>query len=276
MNRPDTTRKLMAKAIPYRLKVPSSQGFTLAELMVVVTIMAILSAILLPALNKGKTRSQAISCLNNLRQLQLSWQMFPDDHNGELSANDYVDGIKLHSAQTYMGESWAPGNPEYDFTSENLERGHLFQYNRNPNIYRCPADKSVVELPTGSDPILRTRSYSMSSSMNSQVALSRFPSFRKQSEMTYRNTSRLFVFIDAHEKSITDAHFAVNPKTSPFYKQWVNLPTDRHGQAANLSFADGHIERWSWAVNKTWTGWNKPAQNGDERDLERLQSAILE
>src|SRR5687768_1487182 len=106
MNLLKKSRRTMAKAFPYRR---TNKGFTLIELMAVIFIMAVLSAILLPALNKGKTRSQALACLNNLRQLQMSWQYFPDDNNGELPANDYVDGIKFGSAQTYNGDSWCPG-----------------------------------------------------------------------------------------------------------------------------------------------------------------------
>lgn len=271
MNWLGTSRRSVAKAFAYRRKDRYCRGFTLAELMVVIAIMAVLSAILLPALNKGRTRSQAISCLNNLRQLQLSWQMFPDDHNGELPANDFVDGIKFGSAQTYTGDSWCPGNARTDFTSINIERGQLFQYNRSASIYRCPADNSKVELPTGSDPVLRTRSYSMSSAINSQVTSSFFPAFRKQGEMQRQNPARLFVFIDTHEDAISDAHFAVNPKGD----QWINLPSSRHGRAGNLSFADGHIERLNWLTEKKFSSWyQKYANADDEKDLRRLQSFV--
>ncbi|MBA4148094.1 MAG: hypothetical protein H0X66_08250 [Verrucomicrobia bacterium] len=236
--------------------------------MAVILIMTVLSAILLPALNKGRTRSQAISCLNNLRQLQLSWQMFPDDNSGQLPANDFVDGIKFGSAQTYNGDSWCPGNTRIDFTSANIERGQLFEYNRSAAIYHCPSDNSKVELPTGSDPVLRTRSYSMSSAINSQV--SSFPAFRKQGEMQNQNPARLFVFIDTHEDSISDAHFAVDPNG----KRWINMPSVRHGRAGNLSFADGHIERWNWLADKKFTGWYQDAEGLDGDDLQRLQSVV--
>lgn len=243
------------------------RGFTLAEMLVVIAIMAILSAILLPALSNGRTRSQAISCLNNLRQLQVAWQMFPDDNGSTLPANNYVEGIKFGSAQTYKGDSWCPGNARTDFTTANIEHGQLFQYARSAAIYRCPADDSKVELPTGSDPVLRTRSYGMSSSINSEIAWG--PIFRKQTELQSFNPSRLFVFIDAHEDSISDSHFAV----APTGKKWINLPSSRHNQAANLSFADGHIERWTWLAEKTFKSWHQEASDINDRDdLMRLQA----
>ncbi|MFN7141110.1 MAG: prepilin-type N-terminal cleavage/methylation domain-containing protein [Limisphaerales bacterium] len=276
MNRLGTLNRPTAKAFHYSRKNRLCRGFTLAELMAVIGIVTVLSAILLPALNKGRTRSQAISCMNNLRQLQLSWLMFPDDHGGELPANDFVDGFKIKSAQNFFGHSWAPGNPKLDFTSANLEKGDLFQYNRNANIYRCPSDNSKVDLPTGTEPLLRTRSYSMSSSINSQVTANRYPTIRRQGELVSLNTSRLFVFIDTHEDNISDAHFAVDPTS----KTWVNVPSDRHGRAANLSFADGHIERWKWEVKKVFAGWEVPAHQDpqdrlkDEMDLERLKRVV--
>lgn len=270
MNLHSTSRRTAAKAFPYRRGDKLCAGFTLVELMTVIFIMTILSAILLPALNKGKTRSQAIACLNNLRQLQLSWGMFPDDNSGELPANDFVDGMKFGSATTYTGPSWCPGNARTDFTSASIEQGQLFQYNKSAAIYRCPSDNSKVELPTGSDPVLRTRSYSMSSAINSQVTSGFFPAFRKQGEMQGENPARLFVFIDTHEDSISDAHFAVDPNG----RRWINMPSSRHGRAGNLSFADGHIERWNWLAEKKFTGWYQETDGLDGKDLERLQSVV--
>jgi prepilin-type processing-associated H-X9-DG protein len=192
--------------------------------------------------------------------------MYTDDHDGQLVANNYVNGNKLGSLTVSSGKSWCPGNARTDTTTENIQRGLLFYYYRSTAIYHCPADNSKIEALTGSAPTTRTRSYSMSGSINCTVAGA--PYYLKSSEI--QSPSRLFVFIDAHEDSIMDAHFA-----APVEKSWIDMPSDRHDQAGNLSFVDGHIERWRWAAPKDFQQWQQPATTlEDLSDLRRLQSAM--
>lgn len=247
-----------------------TSGFTITELMVVITIMAVLSAILLPALNKGRSRSQSISCLNNLRQLTMAWQMYGDDHN-TLAANNYVNGYKLGNLKQMSGESWCPGNALTDTTTENIRNGLLYRYIGSTGIYRCPADNSKVD-DTAAEPILRTRSYKMSGSMNCTVIGN--PTYQRPTELLSLQPERLFVFIDAHEDAMIDGHFTL-PTLAEGYKMWIDMPSDRHDGAGNLSFADGHIERWRWTTAKKFKQWQQPITSVDElSDLRRLQAVM--
>jgi prepilin-type N-terminal cleavage/methylation domain-containing protein len=146
-------------------------GFTLIELLVVVAIIAILAALLLPVLNEAKARAQAIACLNNLKQLQLAWQMYADDNNGALAPNYAVTSLQ------FPKENWVGGFLSYetrptgysvywpDSTNAALllgpAPGRIGVYVKSPHLFKCPSDQSWIEL--GGQRWPRVRSYAMMS-----------------------------------------------------------------------------------------------------------------
>ena len=142
----------------------SRPGFTLLELLVVIAVLALLAALLLPALGQAKAKATGIACRNNLKQLQLCWQMYVGDHQDFVPPNRsaLVNGLWRSTPDSWIGNSSAP----YDMDFAPIEQGLLFQYdyNRSVALYHCPADKSRVRDPQSGKtlPMRRTRSCSMS------------------------------------------------------------------------------------------------------------------
>ncbi len=267
---------------PWRAPDPSLRSaFTLIELLVVIAIIALLAAMLLPAISKSKEKALTVACLNHLRQLTLCWAMYAHDHSDVLPPNNSV--YDINTGQPIPGidlnETWCPGNARADTNSNSIEKGYLFTYNRNASIYRCPADRAPVEVQPGVTlPMPRTRSYNMSQSINGlggpNGGLWWIPSFQRLTQINKPNPEAVFVFIDVHEEGILDALFGIPPPNSIWEGMWFDLPANRHSQGCGLSFADGHAERWKWKAPKIFRQLGQPVSSEELEDYHRLQSAI--
>lgn len=279
-------------------KFPTRQGFTLIELLVVIAIIAILAAMLLPALAKAKQKAQGIQCINNLKQLCLGWKMYSGDNQDRLVPNG-LEANQPASLTDPAGQSggalaqWCPGRQDEISSAsgpqlspanvaannvgwEWIQMGLIYPYVNTVSVYRCPADNSSVSSFGSAYP--HVRSMSMNTWLSPIKPWTGDPNaanlitYYKESNIINPGSANLWVFIDENPNSINDGSFVCDPQL----QEWIDCPASYHNKAGGIAFADGHaqIRKWMDPAIYSFTGASAvPPGQTPPTDLSWLQSA---
>ena len=236
---------------------PKIRGFTLLELLSLMSLTAMMLLVLVPVFAHTRPNSQAALCLNNLRQLGTAWRLYADDNAGGLVWNRDGGAVGTTANQNWVG-GWLDFSSFSDNTNTALLVDHarypmgafLGPYIKSPSAFKCPADASTVNIASRRVP--RVRSVSMNNYVGeanrSWSGFSTYQLYRKIDTIGKPTPAALWIILDEREESINDGCFFTNPDTA-----WnlIDYPAAYHNRGAGFAFADGHGEIHRWLDPRT-------------------------
>jgi prepilin-type N-terminal cleavage/methylation domain-containing protein len=257
------------------------RGFTLVELLVVIAIIALLMAILMPALNRARELGRRTVCLGNLKQLVFAWVMYADNNGGDLVNGEAGDWSRLMPNPTppptdICGQPpWVSdiplnnqGNPNIDKRQQErkIRDGALWQYAKNPKVFRCPAGK-----------VNHSVTYQIVDSMNGNkgqpVTLQQQVWASNRGDLSKMGDKIVFIDVGEVRPSSFRVHY-----TEP---RWMDMPPVRHRDGATVGFADAHSVYWKWndytaELARGNPAFPNPPTPGGEgiSDLQKMQFAV--
>lgn len=244
-----------------------ARGFTLIELLVVIAIIAILAALLLPALAQAKLRAQAATCLSNQKQLVLAWKMYADDNQDQI-----INTGTTSAGGTQLPWRFDPPNPtpnvigmsqqdkDIAYLQAGYKQGGLYQYAPNVNVLHCPADArfNVSVVFTVSNPAQNPpgsfaySSYSGAGGLNGcdpdfDQWMSPHKKIAKQSGI--KHPSERYVWIEENDpRCENESWWEMDPGTSPTFTgaKLDDSVASWHGKNSTFAWADGHADDHHW------------------------------
>ncbi len=283
------------------------RGFTLIELLVVIAIIAILMAILMPALQRVREQGKRIVCEHNLKSLTLAWIMYPDENDGKIvngaggfhyiSANGQTaDGSNPNIIErAWVGRGWGnnwnnrnvadSGLTETD-KKRAIREGALWPVANDYGIYKCPTGRlgefvtyaavdAMNGLIRGGTASGNGHVYSVGRRVGGTVIW-----IKRIHEISSPAPAKRMVYID--EGAMTPDSFAVHyDNPGP----WWDDPPVRHGDGTTVSWADGHASHLKWRASETietgirnqdWYGGGgfRPTTQDGIKDLEDFRRSV--
>jgi prepilin-type processing-associated H-X9-DG protein len=242
------------------------QAFTFLELLVVLATLAILAAMLLPALARVKPNSHGMQCMANQKQLVLAWLLYADDNRQYLPPNAGGGSSPLPRpplpSWSFGLLNWNPDNTD-NTNSQALANTLLGPYlHRQTSAFKCPAD--IYSCVESNQALPRVRSVAMNAYIDDNPHLTNkgpppdatvwyggaYCAYNKISDIIKPAPADLFVFADEHPDNVNDGIMITDMPDTGATNQWVDLPASYHNRACGFSFADGHstIHKWLDAV----------------------------
>ncbi|HTA29772.1 MAG TPA: prepilin-type N-terminal cleavage/methylation domain-containing protein [Candidatus Cybelea sp.] len=244
-------------------KCPDQRGFTFVELLVVIFTVAVLAALLVPAMASSSLDSAAVKCMSNMRQVSVAWQMYADENRSIFAYNEEGGNPP---AWVYGEEDYAGGANNYNTNYVlNPQYAQLGPYAKTATIFRCPSDPS---LSSGTHGVPRIRSISMNSAVglnsggvpggqgawlpssygNDGVPGGPYLCYFREQDLGNPSPARLILVLEEDPDSINDGSFAFEMPTTASATVWIDIPAKYHADACNFSFVDGHVELHPWQM----------------------------
>ena len=244
-----------------RMRIPGHQGrqpsaFTLIELLVVIAVIGILAGLLLPALATAKSHARRIPCVNNQRQLFLTWSLYADDYSDTMAPNGHFIPDEPRNPKLWIGADDHFYLPPYTNAQYLVDPQYAAfgGYLNASAIYKCPEDKTLLSRDGIVTTAPQIRSYALNAYMGwvspREELSGQHRIFQKLSDLNAVSPSQFFVFQDVHPSSICMPAFMMylpGGTVDGFY----HYPSSLHLGSGVINFADGHMETRKWQDPRT-------------------------